>query len=189
MFKLVILVRGTKNRRNYRRGCYNLRLHRILMKNGRHWIVDFATKLPLTESGHNEIMVMKSHDKFTILRACKPGMKAKEAAEIFLESVSVFGAPLSFRGDRDSRFNSTNFTEILLKHKCEATLASVDHHQSVGAAERTIAQIKQMMRHFINPTHTNWQELLLPLQHALNNNFCEALGTTPSYYKIGRAHV
>ena len=73
----------------------------------------------------------------------------------------------------------------MLKHKCEVTLASVDHHQSVGAAERKIAQIKQMMRHFINPTHTNWQELLLPLQHALNNIFCDALGTTPSYYMFG----
>ena len=34
----------------------------------------------------------------------------------------------------------------------------------MGAAERTIGQLKQMLRHFINPTHTNWQELLLPIQ-------------------------
>ena len=152
---------------------------------GRHWIVDFATKLPLTPSGHNEIMVMKSWDKFTILKECPPGMKAEGAAKLFLQSVSVFGSPLSFRGDRDSRFNTTLFTDVLTEAGCEVHLASVDHHQSVGAAERSIGQIKQILRQFINPSHTNWQELLLPIQHALNNGFCEALGTTPSYYMIG----
>ena len=152
---------------------------------GRHWIVDFATKLPLTPSGHNEIMVMKSWDKFTILKECPPGMGAEGAAELFIQSVSIFGPPLSFRGDRDSRFNTTKFTDIMEKAGCEVQLASVDHHQSVGAAERSIGQIKQILRQFINPSHTNWQELLLPVQHALNNGFCEALGTTPSYYMIG----
>ena len=156
-----------------------------LNEKGRHWIVDFATKLPLTESGHCEIMVMKSWDKFTILKECEPGMGAEGAANLFIQSVSAFGPPLTFRGDRDSRFNTTLFTDILNKVGCEVHLASVDHHQSVGAAERTIGQVKQMLRHFINPTHTNWQELLLPIQHALNNGFCAALGTTPSYYMFG----
>ena len=60
-------------------------------KKWRQWIVDFATKLPFTESGHCEIMVMKIHDKFTILKACPPEMGAKGAAALFLDSVSVFG--------------------------------------------------------------------------------------------------
>ena len=130
-------------------------------------------------------MLQSCHNKFTILRACKPGMKSKKAAEIFLENVSIFGTPLSFRGDRDSRFDSSNFTNELLEHNCEITLTSVDHHQLLGAAERTIGQVLQMMRYFINPTHANWQELLLPLQHAWNNNFCNALGATPAYYMLG----
>ena len=152
---------------------------------GRHWIVDFATKLPLTESGHCEVMVMRSWDKFTILRECAPGMGAEGAANLFLQSVRVFGTPKTFRGDRDSRFNTKIFTDILENAGCEVHLASVDHHQSVGAAERTIGQVKQMLRHFINPTHTNWQELLSPIEQALNNGFCAALGTTPSYYMFG----
>ena len=152
---------------------------------GRHWIVDFATKLPTTESGHCEIMVMKSWDKFTFLRECPEGLGAKGAANLFLQTVSTFGSPLSFRGDRDSKFNTRIFTDILEEAGCEVNLASVDHHESVGAAERTIGQVKQMLRHFINPSHTNWQELLLPIQHALNNGFCAALGTTPSYYMFG----
>ena len=64
-------------------------------------------------------------------------------------------------------------------------MALVDHHQSVGAVERIIGQLKQMLRHFVNPTHTNWQDLLLPIQHAMNNAFCDALGTTPTYYMFG----
>ena len=79
----------------------------------RHWIVDFATKLPLTESGRCEIMVMKSHDKFTILKPCPPGMGAEGAAALFLDSVSIFGTPLSFRGDMDSKFNTSIFKNIL----------------------------------------------------------------------------
>ena len=103
---------------------------------GRHWIVDFATKLPLTESGHCEIMVMRSWDKFTVLRECAPGMGAEGAANLFLQSVRVFGTPKTFRGDRGSRFNTKIFTDILEKAGCEINLASVDHHQSVGAAEQ-----------------------------------------------------
>lgn len=96
-------------------------------------------------------MVMRSWDKFTILKECAEGMGAKGAAELFLQSVNVFGTPLSFRGDRDSRFTSKDFTYILQTAGCEVHLASVDHHETVGAAERTIGQVKQMLQHFINP--------------------------------------
>ena len=156
-----------------------------LLEKGRHWIVDFATKLPTTASGHCEIMVMKSTDKFTFLRECAVGMGAQGAADMFLATVRVFGNPISFRGDRDSRFTAEVFAKTLADVGCSVHLASVDHHESVGLAERSIRHIKETLRHFINPSHTNWRELLHPIEHALNNGFCAALGTTPSYYMFG----
>ena len=59
---------------------------------------------------------------------------------------------------------------------CEAHLASINQHESVGLAERFIHHIKEMPRHFIDPSHKNWQERSGPIEHALNNGFCGQVG-------------
>ena len=87
---------------------------------------------------------MKSTDEFSLLWECAVGMGAAGAADIFLQRVGVFETRLSFRGDRDSQFNASKLTDVLVCVGCQVHLALEE--KSVGLAERFIRHVKEILR-------------------------------------------
>lgn len=159
----------------------------IPTEKGRHWVCDFAVKLRQTPCNKDQILIMVDRKtRFTVLRACSPACGAAEAAQLFIEATNIFGGALSFVGDHDSRFTAAAFQDKLKIEGCaNIGIATTDHHETVGLAERTIQQLKAILRHYVDATQTNWADVLGAAQNALNNGHCAALGTSPAYYMFG----
>jgi hypothetical protein len=64
-------------------------------------------------------------------------------------------------------------------------IASTDHHETVGLAERAIRTIKEHLRRYVDATHINWDEFLLAVQQAMNNSHSASIGCTPMYLVHG----
>ena len=152
----------------------------------RHWVVDFATKLPLTESNNDSVLVLVDRfTRFTLLRACPAKCPAPEVIRILEATLAQFGTPHSLIVDQDSRFTSKEFEAYVKDIDCKLRTATVDHHQTIGLAERCIQSVKQHLRHYINADHTNWESLLPAVQSSLNNAHCDSLAASPSYVAFG----
>ena len=123
------------------------------------WVMDFAPALPCTENGNDQILVMVDRlTRYTLLRACPSGCTAEQVVNILQELTAPYGDPRMLVCDRDSRFKADAFKTHAVQIGCELILASVDHHETVGLAERQIRTIKTYLRHYINAEHTNWGE-------------------------------
>jgi hypothetical protein len=154
----------------------------------KHWVIDFAVAFPCTAHGYDSVLVMVDRKtRYTLLRPCPANCTAAQAVQILLEATTTFGTPLSVVCDPDSRFRNASgeFQTTLKGLGCTVHVGTVDHHETVGLAERTIQSVKEQLRHYINATHTNWADLLLPLQSALNNGYCDTIHTTPNYLALG----
>ena len=46
--------------------------------------------------------------------------------------------------------------------------------------------VEDMLRHFVSPTMTNWDELLVHAQFEINNAWQESVQNTPFYLNHGR---
>ena len=136
--------------------------------------------------GHDLILVAVDRlSRYKVLMACPTGCTAEQTIEILQRNLAQYGDPLSFVCDRDSRFKSEAFKEYCASLGFEPILASSDHHETVGLAERAIQSIKVFLRHYINAEHTNWDALLPAAQRALNEDYCDSIGCSPSYYVFG----
>ena len=154
----------------------------------KHWVCDLAVKLPRTEDGFDAVLVLVDRKtRYTLLVPCPAVCPAEELAKLVIEALRPFGYPRSIICDSDSRFTNKDgpFQVAMRGVGCVVKIASVDHHETVGLAERTIQSVKEHLRHYINATHTNWARLLMAVQCALNNGFCVSLNTTPSYLVFG----
>ena len=140
--------------------------------------------------GNESVLVMVDRTtRYTLLRPCPEKCNAETAVKIMLDATAMFGTPMSVVCDPDSRFkhNAGPFQTTLKALGCEVHVGTIDHHETVGLAEHTIQSIKEQLRHYVNATHTNWTELLAPLQNALNNAYCESIHTTPNYLALRNA--
>ena len=154
----------------------------------KHWIIDVAVALSRTAQGHDAVLVMVDRKtRYKLLRPLPANCTAAQLLDILMKAVKPFGDPMSIVCDADSRFKNPQgiFQSTLKAVGCKVDVATVDHHETVGLAERTIQSVKEQLRHYINATHTNWEELLPALQNALNNAYCEAIHTTPNYLALG----
>jgi hypothetical protein len=154
----------------------------------RNWVIDIAVALPRTSDNEDAILVMVDRKtRFTLLCALPAGCTSEQLTRILLKATAPFGTPLSIVCDPDTKFKHVEgfFQKTLTGLGCHIHVGSVDHHETVGLAERTIQSVKEQLRHYINATHTNWGKLLMSLQGALNNGYCDAIHTTPSYLAFG----
>lgn len=150
----------------------------------KHWVIDLAVKFNKTTRGYDSILVMVDRKtRYTLLRPCPAECDASNLVEIFLDATDMFGTPFSVVCDPDSRFKHADgaFQTRLRGLGCEVLVGSVDHHETVGLAERTIQTVKERLRHYIDATHTNWDDLLKAIQASLNNSFLPSIHTTPNY--------
>ena len=154
----------------------------------KHWVIDFAVGLPRTLDGNESVLVMVDRKtRYTLLRPCPAKCTAETAVKILLDATAMLGTPMSVVWDPDNQFKlaTVPFQTTLKALGCEVHVGTVDHHDTVGLAERTIQSIKEQLRHYVNATHTYWAELLAPPQNALNNAYCESIHTTPNNLSLG----
>ena len=144
------------------------------------WVTaDRITNLPKTKRGHTAILVVVDRlTKMAHFAPCKNQSGAKEVAQIFTDIVfRAHGVPERLTTDRGSEFTNKMIAamcEILGTKHCKSTAY---HPQTDGQTERMNRVLEDMLRHYMNPRQDNWDELLAPLEFAVNNARMKALKT------------
>jgi hypothetical protein len=64
-------------------------------------------------------------------------------------------------------------------------MSTAFHPQSDGQTERMNRILEEVLRHYINPSHTAWEDLLPWVEFAVNSAFQESIKTTPFVLNYG----
>jgi hypothetical protein len=67
----------------------------------------------------------------------------------------------------------------------QLNMSSAYHPQSDGQTERMNRILEEVLRHYINPSHTNWEILLPWAEFAINSAYQESIKTTPFKLNYG----
>jgi hypothetical protein len=150
--------------------------------------MDFITQLPKTASGYDAILVVV--DRLTKMAKFVPtttDVSAKETAALFLREVfRVFGMPQELITDRDPRFTGKFFAEICRLLGVKQCLSTAYHPQSDGHTERMNRVLEDMLRHYVNPRGTDWDEFLPAVEFAVNSAWQESVRAAPFFLNYGR---
>ena len=149
--------------------------------------MDWITHLPATPRDHTSIMVCVDRlSKMVHLIATKDKSGAEETARLFFDHViKLHGVPKSIVSDRDARFPS-HFWAALCDHLgVSRNLSTAFHPESNGQTERCNRILQDMLRHYINPMHNDWDEHLTTVEFAINNSYQESIKTTPFMLNYG----
>ena len=158
---------------------------------GRPWEsigMDFITHLPKTKAGYTALYVVV--DRLTKLVHIAPttdAATAADTAQMFLDMVfKNHGLPRNIVSDRDVKFTSNFWRSFCEQVGIKLKMSSAYHPETDGQTERTNRIIVDMMRHYISPTHDDWDEHLTAVEFAINNAFQQSIGTTPFKLTYGQ---
>ena len=150
--------------------------------------IDFITDLPLTAKKNSQIVVMV--DKFTKCLTVAPApasLDAKGTASIFLQYVyRLHGMPSSIVSDRDPKFTSQFWIELMSQLGCQKLQSTAYHPQTDGQTERVNRVLEDMIRCYCDEYTNTWDELLWPLEFAYNDSYQQSTKFTPFYLNYGR---
>jgi hypothetical protein len=149
--------------------------------------MDFITDLPCSASGNDAILVLV--DKLTKYVHLVPTTKkcsSEELSRLFLTHIFQYhGMPKVLISDRDPRFVSRFWRLFCQRLGCELRFSTAYHPQTDGQTERTNRVVEEVLRHFVNEDHTNWEDALPLVAFAINNAKSSSTGQTPYYLNFG----
>ena len=150
--------------------------------------MDFITHLPPTRSGYSAIFVVV--DRLTKMVHFLPtadSATAEETAALFRDRVFVLhGMPQSIVSDRDSKFTSAFWQELHRLLGVKLNMSTANHPQTDGQTERMNRVLEDMLRHFINKHHNDWDQYLATAEFAINNAENSSVQNTPFWLNYGR---
>ncbi len=65
-------------------------------------------------------------------------------------------------------------------------MSTAFHPRTDGPSDNMSCTVEDMLRHFVSPTMTNWKELLVHAQFAVNSPWQKSVQNTPFYLNHGR---
>lgn len=150
--------------------------------------MDYITGLPCTVRGHDAVLVFCDRlTKMVKFIACTKTDDAAEAARLFRDNVfAVHGMPDELYSDRDTRFTSKFWQELLKGLHVKQKLSSAFHPETDGQTERVNRVLEEYLRHYVNPHQDDWDEWLSLAEFAYNNSVHVATGHTPFFMCYGR---
>ena len=147
--------------------------------------MDFMTGLPTTKKGHDCIAVVVDRlTKMGHFIAMQKEADAMEFAVIFIrEVIRLHGLPKRIVTDRDSKFTSAVWKEIMKNFGVKHRLSTAFHPQTDGQSENRIKTIRRMMRAYVEKVE--WDEYLPILEFEYNNTANFTTKMTPFYTLYG----
>ena len=110
-----------------------------------------------------------------------------ECLEVFLHDVvSKHGVPDELITDRDARFTSSMWTELMKSLNVKMCLTGAYHPQSDGQTERMNRVLEDNLRHYVAPNQEDWDEHLPWAEFAMNNSFNKSIQDTPFRVVYGK---
>ena len=150
--------------------------------------MDFIVHLPKTRSGFTAILVVV--DRLTKMVHFLPTVDtatAEETAALFRDRVfCLHGMPQSIVSDRDVKFTSAFWRELHRLLGITLNMSTAYHPQTDGQTERMNRVLEDMLRHFVNRHHDDWDQYLAPAEFAINNAENVSVQNTPFMLNYGR---
>jgi hypothetical protein len=111
---------------------------------------------------------------------------ATQTAELFMREIfRLHGLPRSIISDRDSKFTSKFWQELMRILQVKLKFSTAFHPQTDGQTERTHRTLQEMLRNYVNHQQDDWTEHLPMIEFAYNNSFQESIQTTPFFANTG----
>src|SRR3989337_3920579 len=99
---------------------------------------------------------------------------------------TVHGFPTSVVSDRDSKFPSRFWQQLMKNIQIDLNMATAYHHQTNGQVERKIRSICQCLRFYVGPKGNNWIKHLPHVQLAINAAPGDSTDKSPHQIRYGR---
>lgn len=153
--------------------------------------MDFIFDLPRTSNKNTGILVVVDKlSKQTHFIPLDSKINAKGTADLFYKEVyKQHGLPRKIISDRDSRFTSNFWKELMKLLQVKLNLSTAFHPQTDGQSERAFRILEEMLRCYVNSTQNDWERFLPGLEFAYNNSINESTKHTPFYLAYGQHPV
>lgn len=141
--------------------------------------MDFITDLPKTKAGHTAILVFVDRlSKMVLFAPCWNDIGAQEFASIFNREIfRLHGIPQEVVTDRGTQFTSEFWRSVAKMLGVTQCLSSARRPQTDGHTERTNRTLEDMLRHFVSPSHDDWDLRLPCCEFAINNAWNQSTDT------------
>ncbi|GJX27964.1 putative reverse transcriptase domain-containing protein [Tanacetum coccineum] len=135
--------------------------------------MDFITKLPKSSQGFNTIWVivdrLTKSAHFLPIRENDP---LDKLARLYLNRiVARHGIPASIICDRDGRFTSNFWRSFQKALGIDISMSTVYHPETDGQSERTIQNLKDMLRAYVIDFGKGWVKHLPLAKFSYNNSY------------------
>ena len=125
--------------------------------------------------------------KMTHLAATTTTVSAEGTAKLFEQHViKLHGWPCDGVSDRDSRFAGKFTRELHRLAGVHSSMSTAFHPQSDGQTERVNRVLEDALRHYVNATHTDWDDWLPMAEFAVNNAYHESIQNNPFMLNYGQ---
>jgi hypothetical protein len=142
--------------------------------------IDVIGKLPKSSSGNLYIILAIDYfTKWAEARAIRANDAASAAKFVFESIVCRFGTPEAIVTDQGSNFEAKLFQNLCELMGVKKLRSTSYHHETVGLVERLVRTLKEILRCYINETHTNYDELLSQVIYCYNTTVQASTGFTP----------
>ena len=149
--------------------------------------VDFVTGLPVTDRQFDAVMtVVDRCTKMVHLVPMKTTDGAQEVADHFQRHIwKLHGIPRSIVSDRDGRFISAFWKELMRLLGTQLRMSSAFHPQTDGQSEKANDVVETTLRLFTDFEGREWDKQLPVVEFTVNNTVSAATGYTPFYLNQG----
>ena len=153
--------------------------------------IDFITQLPPSLKGNDSIMVVV--DRLSKMMHAIPNKttdNAEDCAKLFVDKIYCsHGLPLEIISDRDTKFTSDFWKELMRLLNVKQGMSTSYHPRTDGQTERTNRTLEEVLRSFISPDQSDWDDLLPLAEFAINNSINVATGSTPFLMNYGQSPI
>jgi transposase InsO family protein len=115
-----------------------------------------------------------------------PNIEAATVAHaIFDNIICEYGTPSRMVMDRGATWLSGLFQAFAARCPFTCKLSTARHPQTDGATERVNKTVVERLRALVNFAQSNWDQLLKPIQFALNSSHHATIGMAPFKAHLG----
>ena len=149
--------------------------------------VGFIMELPKTTTGINAILtVVDRATKMVHLVPTTTEVTAPEVAELFRDFIwKHHGIPRSIVSDRDARFVSLFWKNLMKIVGTKLRMSTAFHPQTDGQSEKMNDLVEQILRTYTPYRAANWDKRLAAVEFAINNSVQHSTGYTPFFLNYG----
>ena len=150
--------------------------------------MDWITKLPLTKSGFDSILVVVDYfSKRAHFIPTRDDSTSKQTAHLFYNIIFRYhGLPREIISDRDRRFTSGFWKSLASLIGTNLAMSTPYHPQTDGATEVVNRTIGGMLRQYTQNALYDWDEYLTAAEFSYNNSVHRSTGFSPFSLDLGQ---